>query len=178
MEVESVSYVFSLAEVEALMDILGCPGIPFCEKRPELLARGRASLEQALVVTGGEAGLAVDKIAAFLVKSVSEAGRYTCVFGGDCYLGLFYTFFGTILLRRNGENWVFTPFRRFGEGRGAFLESVPAEDGQFLGVKNTLGHWTRELSPGDDRQYIFRLAAECIFFDSIPRERNGTQWKQ
>ena len=178
MEVESVSYVYSLAEVEALLEILGCPGIAFCERRPEIALRGRESLERGLLVSGSEAGLAVDKIAAFLVKTVSETDRYTCLFGGAYYRGLFYTAYGSVLLCRNRESWVFTPFQKFRDARGAFLEEYSPADGQVLAVKNTLGRWTRQLRAEDDWPYILRLAAECILIDSVPRERSGQEWRQ
>lgn len=178
MQVESVTYIFTEAELAALAELLGCGGVPM-RPAPAGAADGLTSLEESLLVTRGGESYVVDKAAAFFAKTIGETERYVCLYGPEAYHGLFYTPLATLALRLEGGRWLVTPFQSFGEGREALMENAPerAGPGDAIRLRNGRGAWSYALSEEKNAKKSLLHAAEWLYFDDMPKGKEATQWK-
>jgi hypothetical protein len=177
MQVESVSYVFGQSELCALLTILDCPNIPFSSLSGNI-EKGMESLESALLVSQSGEQYIVDKIAAFLVKSVAESERYICVFDAETYVGLFHHALATIVLRRDKETWIFTPFQKLDEGVN-MLEEIAAAYAlpKTIAVHNKKGLWQCKPSDKNSAKQRLKQAEDWAKSDDVPSGEDVTQWK-
>ena len=149
----------------ALMYLLGYDGVPLRPGRPELVPRGMDELEKARLLHRGEAQTGVDKIAAFLARSIAAARRSVCIRDEKTYFGLFYTPLATLWLRYSGR-WVVTPFETPQQALAQALEQMPAP---AQGLSVTV------RTPDKEHTYTYavmphRAMAERLFRQTLAEE--------
>ncbi len=151
MQVEAVSFVYSEAQMAALMHLLGYGGVPLWPGRPEWIPQGLDELEKARLLHRGGVQTGVDSIAAFLAKSLAAARYWACIRGEKSYFGLFYTPPATLWLRYNAGRWVVTPFQTPQEALAQALTQLPAPapDRTFF-----------VQTPGEAHTYTYAVGAQ------------------
>jgi hypothetical protein len=177
MQVESVSYFFGQSELCALLKILDCPNIPFSSLSGNI-EEGMESLESALLVIQSGEQYIVDKIAAFLVKSVAESIQYICAFDAETYVGLFHHALATIILQRDQEKWIFTPFQSMEEGKNmldtlASAHTLP----MTVAIHNKNGMWQCKPADKNAMEQALKQAEDWVSSDNVPSGEDVTQWK-
>lgn len=161
MQVESVSFVYSEAEMTALMHLLGYGGVPLRPGRSEWIPQGMEELEKARLLHCGETQTGVDKIAAFLAKSIAAARYAVCIWGERTYFGLFYAPLATLWLRYDRARWVVTPFQTPQQALLQALEQMP-EPAQGLSVT--------VRTPDNEHTYTYAVAPHRVMAERLFRQ--------
>lgn len=121
MELDSVSFLFSEAELILLFRLLGCKNILFPSREAEIDAETALEcLREDRLVSGSREALAVDQVIAFLLLSMNSAAFCLYASGGG-YAAVFRTAFASIVLWKRGEQWLIAPFPVFSEARISML---------------------------------------------------------
>lgn len=178
MKVETVSFVFTRPELDALMALMGYGPIPRWKPDPESVPEGTASLEeQMLVVRTGER-VTVDKISAFLAWLIARPA-YMCVSGESVYWGLFYSEHASAFLRLRGGRWTVTPYETFESARDAAVSEAPGfSEGLTLTVHRPGEGRDCTYSGEGAPEGLLRRASEWVRGERFPEGKEDDPWKQ
>ena len=125
MNVETVSYLYSLQEFYALLRLTGSESVPFFPQDESMLSPGLESLEKSLLISRRSGTITADKVTGFLAKSVGQCDACLCLSGEGVFLGLFAAASVTVLLYLQRDRWVLTPFPDYSQALERMEDTVP-----------------------------------------------------
>lgn len=110
MKVESVRYLYRDRELKALLRIMGL-SVPQLETTFDTTEEEDFRLLKAADLCEKRNGEAViERITAFLLRTVCEAEEYEIAVGEQTYIGLFVGTYATVVLERKDFRWEVSPF--------------------------------------------------------------------
>ena len=177
MDVETISYLYSLPELYALIRLVGYAGIPCFPQKASLFEEGMDQLTASLLVSQAEQTVAVDKISAYLAKAVGSAEQFLCV-TGDSYLGLFYSPAMTVFLELRKTRWHLTPYPEAPQALDAMMHALlRGALPEAVYIRCAGGQWRRSCAEADNLSELVRTAAQWVFNNQIPTGKDAVTWK-
>lgn len=178
MNVESVAYVYSDAELGNLLSLLELPGIPFCDLLSASSEDGLSSLEKDAVITRTPDGVLMNKIAVFLVISACDCTRFICLRSPSAYTALFLSPSVHLVFQRNNGRCVFWPFPHYAEAEAHLLSCLSSHTGESSAfIQNTQGHWQCDCLPRPLWSQTLSQAASWALFNETPSGKDASLWK-
>ncbi len=178
MKLDTVSYCYTEAELAALLELLGCEELPFLHLCAAEDGAALAGLEADQVVCRSGGRVVVDRIAAFLVKSLDGCENYVCARGEQGYAGLFYTPAASLVLTKAGARCAIHPYPAFPPAaERAAKEAKRLKRDARVWLQNASGVWECPAGASGSVPETLLSLAPLVRSDGAPTGKDVIPWR-